>query len=72
MTFYAHEKELHGSVGVGQVEVCQGLASANERATSRYAKATFRKDRRVNIRLSSKDLERPRSGRSPRACPTRR
>ena len=24
---------------------------------SRYAKATFRKDRRVNIRLSSKDLE---------------
>ena len=24
---------------------------------SRYAKATFRKDRRLNIRLSSKDLE---------------
>ena len=25
--------------------------------SSRYAKATFRKDRRLNIRLSSKDLE---------------
>jgi predicted DNA binding CopG/RHH family protein len=24
---------------------------------SRYAKATFRKDRRLNIRLSTKDLE---------------
>lgn len=24
---------------------------------TRYAKATFRKDRRVNIRISSKDLE---------------
>jgi predicted DNA binding CopG/RHH family protein len=31
-------------------------ASARELAT-RYAKATFRKDRRLNIRLSSKDLE---------------
>ena len=27
------------------------------RLYSRYAKATFRKDRRLNIRLSSKDLE---------------
>ena len=31
-------------------------ASASE-SVSRYAKATFRKDRRLNIRLSSKDLE---------------
>ena len=31
-------------------------ASASELG-SRYAKATFRKDRRLNIRLSSKDLE---------------
>jgi len=30
---------------------------AQERARTRYAKATFRKDRRLNIRLSSKDLE---------------
>ena len=28
-----------------------------KRAYARYAKATFRKDRRLNIRLSSKDLE---------------
>ena len=32
-------------------------ASASEPGKSRYAKATFRKDRRLNIRLSSKDLE---------------
>ena len=32
-------------------------ASASAPGTSRYAKATFRKDRRLNIRLSSKDLE---------------
>ena len=31
--------------------------SANEPRFSRYAKATFKKDRRLNIRLSSKDLE---------------
>jgi hypothetical protein len=32
--------------------------AAGERARySRYAKTTFRKDRRLNIRLSSKDLE---------------
>ena len=29
----------------------------SKRRNSRYAKATFRKDRRLNIRLSSKDLE---------------
>jgi hypothetical protein len=32
-------------------------ASAERTRYSRYAKATFRKDRRLNIRLSSKDLE---------------
>ena len=31
--------------------------SAGELGTPSYAKATFRKDRRLNIRLSSKDLE---------------
>ena len=30
---------------------------STEARYSRYAKATFRKDRRLNIRLSSKDLE---------------
>jgi predicted DNA binding CopG/RHH family protein len=35
-----------------------GKGGKRERARySRYAKATFRKDRRLNIRLSSKDLE---------------
>jgi predicted DNA binding CopG/RHH family protein len=38
------------------MEVCQGGQAGTHRY-SRYAKATFRKDRRLNIRLSSKDLE---------------
>ena len=33
------------------------MASASAPGYPRYAKATFRKDRRLNIRLSSKDLE---------------
>jgi predicted DNA binding CopG/RHH family protein len=33
------------------------VASASGARYSRYAKATFRKDRRLNIRLSSQDLE---------------
>jgi len=33
------------------------VASANERVTPDMRKATFRKDRRLNIRLSSKDLD---------------
>ena len=41
------EKELFESVERGEWK--SGYA--------RYAKATFRKDRRLNIRLSSKDLE---------------
>jgi predicted DNA binding CopG/RHH family protein len=39
------------------MEVRQGPATASRARHSRYAKATFRKDRRLNIRLSSKDLE---------------
>ena len=38
------------------MEICQGW-QARARRHSRYAKATFRKDLRLNIRLSSKDLE---------------
>jgi predicted DNA binding CopG/RHH family protein len=38
------------------VEVCQGWQAERARY-SHYAKATFRKDRRLDIRLSSKDLE---------------
>ena len=50
------EKELAESVERGNWKSAKG--GKRERARySRYAKATFRKDRRLNIRLSSKDLE---------------
>ena len=46
--------ELLGSVERGEWKSAKG--GKRERARySRYAKATFRKDRRLNIRLSSKD-----------------
>ena len=49
------EKELLESVKHGEWKSTGGK---RERARySRYARATFRKDRRLNIRLSSKDLE---------------
>ena len=49
------EKELLESVERGEWKSAGGK---RERADyCRYAKATFRKDRRLNIRLSSKDLE---------------
>jgi predicted DNA binding CopG/RHH family protein/uncharacterized DUF497 family protein len=52
----ADEKELLDSVERGEWKSAKG--GKRERAGySRYAKATFRKDRRLNIRLSSKDLE---------------
>ena len=50
------EKEVLESVQRGDWKPAKG--GTRERARySRYAKATFRKDRRLNIRLSSKDLE---------------
>ena len=56
MTLDADEKELLDSVERGEWKSAKG--GKRERARySRYAKATFRKDRRLNIRLSSKDLE---------------
>lgn len=52
----ADEKELLDSVERGEWKAAK--VGKRERARySRYAKATFRKDRRLNIRLSSKDLE---------------
>lgn len=49
------EKELLESFERGEWKSTGGK---RERARYvRYAKATFRKDRRLNIRLSSKDLE---------------
>jgi predicted DNA binding CopG/RHH family protein/uncharacterized DUF497 family protein len=56
MKLDADEKELVESVERGEWKSAKG--GKRERARhSRYAKATFRKDRRLNIRLSSKDLE---------------
>ena len=48
------EKKLLDSVERGEWKSVKGGKRARY---SRYAKATFRKDRRLNIRLSSKDLE---------------
>ena len=56
MKLDADEKELLDSVERGEWKSAKG--GKRERARyARYAKATFRKDRRLNIRLSSKDLE---------------
>ena len=52
----ADEKELLESVERGEWKSAGGGKRERTRY-SRYAKATFRKDRRLNIRLSSKDLE---------------
>jgi predicted DNA binding CopG/RHH family protein len=55
MKIDADEKELLESVERGEWKSTGGK---RERTRYwRYAKATFRKDRRLNIRLSSKDLE---------------
>lgn len=50
------EKELLTSVDRGEWKSTAGLKGERKRY-QRYAEATFKKDRRVNIRLSSKDLE---------------
>jgi predicted DNA binding CopG/RHH family protein len=53
MKINTDEKELLESVERGEWK----SARSGKRTRTRYAKATFRKDRRLNIRLSSKDLE---------------
>jgi predicted DNA binding CopG/RHH family protein len=55
MKLDADEKELLESVEQGEWKSTGGKRERTR--YSRYAKATFRKDRRLNIRLSSKDLE---------------
>ena len=70
MKIYADEKELLDSVERGEWKSAGG--GKRERAATRYAKATFNRDRRLNIRLSSKDLEAIGSGCWPRACLIRR
>lgn len=50
------EKEILNSVEKGEWRSIRGLKEERKRY-SEYADATFRKDRRVNIRISSKDLD---------------
>ena len=50
------EKDLLRSVERGEWRPVRAAAS-EKRRFARYAAATFRKDRRVNIRISGKDLE---------------
>jgi predicted DNA binding CopG/RHH family protein len=55
MKLHTDEKELLESVERGEWKAAGGGKRERTRYF-RYAKATFRKDRRLNIRLSSKDL----------------
>ena len=52
----ANEKDLLESVERGEWRSARGGKQSKSRYAG-YARATFRKDRRLNIRLSSKDLE---------------
>jgi predicted DNA binding CopG/RHH family protein len=56
MKLDADEKEILDSVERGEWRPARAAKRAQSRYT-RYAKATFRKDRRLNIRISTKDLE---------------
>jgi predicted DNA binding CopG/RHH family protein len=56
MKLDANEKELLESVERGKWKSARGGKRERTRH-AHYAKATFRRDRRLNIRLSSKDLE---------------
>ena len=60
MKLDADEKELIESVERGEWKSAKG-DKRERHAYTRYAKATFRKDRRLNIRLSSKE-DREREG----------
>jgi predicted DNA binding CopG/RHH family protein len=56
MKLDSKEAELLHSIERGEWRSVRGLKSEKKRY-SRSAAATFRKDRRLNIRISSKDLE---------------
>ena len=56
MKLDANERDLLESVERGEWRAARGGKRERSRF-ARYAKATFRRDRRLNIRLSSKDLE---------------
>jgi len=52
----SRERELLESVGRDEWKSIRGVTRERKRY-EKYAHATFRKDRRVNIRISGKDLE---------------
>ena len=56
MKLDASEKALLESVEAGEWK-STGVGKKERTRYARYAQATFRKDRRLNIRISSKDLE---------------
>ena len=56
MKLEPYEKEILDSVERGEWRSTRGVKRERNRY-SRYARATFRKDRRLNIRISTKDLE---------------
>ena len=56
MKLDADEKDILDSVDRGEWRPAPAQKRAKTRY-SRYATATFRKDRRLNIRISTKDLE---------------
>ncbi len=49
------EKKILGSVEGGEWRSIRGVRGERERFRG-YAQATFKKDRRINIRISSRDL----------------
>lgn len=56
MKLDAGEKDILASVEGGEWRSVRG-AKREQNRYSRYARAAFRKDRRLNIRISTKDLE---------------
>ena len=72
MKMDADEKELLDSVERDEWKSAKGGSKRERARCSRYAKATFRKDRRLYIRLSSKDLEAIQKRALADACPIRR
>ncbi len=56
MKLDTEEKAILASVERGEWRPAKG-AKRNLGRYTQYAKATFRKDRRLNIRISSRDLE---------------
>lgn len=56
MKLETEEKELLESYEADEWQPVDNLTEAKE-AYSEYARATFKKDKRINIRISGKDLE---------------